>query len=395
MSLKRKYNLLKFLVHIMKESGADQEKLFHILGEMKGVPQKYGQFLYLVDRRKFKSFENLLDEGIPYKDQELYQRALNLTNHKIQLDKEPLASASIGQVYGGRLNDQKVIVKIQYPKIKESLTHDWKFLKSTLGFVFKFFRFPQESKDLLIRHLQEFEQIIESETNYTYEAEQLKLFQEAFQRHHQIHIPLLYSQYSSENILVEEKCSGISLKEFLSTAREEEKREILDILAGFYFDGLFRHHILHGDPHSANFFVERLDGKLTLQVIDFGCVKQYDSSFVMHFKELILCLRNESYGVVPDLLVSLGFHGEDLNSYGRALIPILDTIFEPLLVDEDFDFKYWKLTYKLNTIMGSKVFDKTMSLPKDLLILFRVFHGFMSHIYYLEEKSFNLYRYIE
>lgn len=379
---------------MMKEHITDQEKLFQILGSMKGIPQKYGQFLYLKNRRKFSSFENLLDEGIPHQEKRLFQQALKLTGGKINLLEEPMASASIGQIYGGRLGNEDVIVKIQHPHIKKALWHDWKFVKGVVSFVFRLFRFPPESKDLLLRYLQTFEEAIEKETDYTLEANSLGKFQRIFQNHEQIYIPKVYPQFTREELIVEERCKGLPLKAFLETAREEEKREILHILASFYFESLFQHHILHGDPHSANFFVEKKEGRLVLQVIDYGCVKEYPASFVENLRELILSLRDGNHQNIPRLLTTLGFREEEILSCEKALVPILNTIFEPLLAEGDFDFRYWRLAYKLNTIMGSKIFHKTLSLPEDLLILFRVFHGFISHMVYLETPSFSLYPYL-
>lgn len=378
----------------MKEGITDQEKLFEMLGSLKGIPQKYGQFLYLQNRKKYHAFEKLLDVGIPSEDLELYHRIETLTEGKITLTEKPIASASIGQVYEGTLNGETVIVKAQYPEIQRSLQHDWRFVKKTVGFFFSFFRFPQESKDLLVNYLQEFEETIEKETNYILEAQNLLAFKEAFKEYSYIYIPKLYEEYTRKDILVEEKCTGIPLKEFLKSASEAEKRQLLDILGQFYFNAFFQHHMLHGDPHSANFFVEKHTDELILQIIDFGCVKYYTTTFIDAFKGLIDSLRKEAYTNIQLYLLDLGFRQDELNAYDKALIPILNTIFEPFLVDENFDFKYWKLTYKLNTIMGSKVFEKTMSLPKDLLILFRVFHGFIAHIDYLKEKEYNIYHFM-
>ena len=394
MKLGRKYKLMKFLFSIMKEESQDMDKLFELLGELKGVPQKFGQFLYLKDRRRYKIFGRLLDEGIPIKDNSLYLRAQLLTNHQIDLNETPIAAASIGQVYEGNLEGKQVIVKVQYPEIQENMDHDFRFMKKVFNLFFSFFRFPQESKDLLLTYLQEFEETFQAETDY-FQEEQLSVrFHGLFSTSDPFLIPKVYDQFTKKDIIVEEKCTGLPLKLFLQRASAQEKREALNLLFSFYFHSFFQHGILHGDPHSGNFFIRRENEKLTLEIIDFGCVKEYDKNFVQNIESLIQCLRVVSYHEIPQILMKLGFKEDEILSYGRALAPILDTIFEPLLVDEDFDFKYWKLTYKLNTIMGSKVFEKTLSLPKDLLILFRVFHGCIAHVYHLEEKVFNVYRYI-
>ncbi|QEK13255.1 AarF/ABC1/UbiB kinase family protein [Crassaminicella thermophila] len=394
MKLKRKYKLLKFLFNIMKENTNNKEKLFEILASMKGIPQKYGQFLYLKDQRKYKAFEKLLDEGTPHISSRLYEKALKLTNHEINLYKNPIASASIGQVYAGTLKDTEVIVKIQYPKVKEELEHDWKFLKRMINLLFGFFRFPEESKHFLVDYLNEFEKTVEKETNYSTEMDNALTFQNIFKAYPFIKIPKVYDKYTKENLLVEEKCLGIPLNEFLKNASEEDKRVVLEHILFFYFHSFFNHQVLHGDPHSGNFFVKKENQNIILEVIDYGCVKYFEKSFVDNFKTLIFRLRNEDYKELYANLIQLGFKKDDIAAYGNAFIPILNILFEPFLVDEAFDFKYWKLTYKLNTLMGSKVFEKTISLPKDLLLVFRVFHGFISHVYTLNDPSFNVYKFV-
>ncbi|MEW9125113.1 MAG: hypothetical protein AB2421_20555, partial [Thermotaleaceae bacterium] len=78
MQLMRKYKILKFLIGVIKEEPEDLNELFNLLGELRGVPQKFGQFLYLKDQEKYHVFEKLLDEGIPFKDSFLYARAKEL-----------------------------------------------------------------------------------------------------------------------------------------------------------------------------------------------------------------------------------------------------------------------------------------------------------------------------
>lgn len=386
---------MKFLFSVMKETPQDIHQLFELLGELKGVPQKFGQFLYLKDQRRYQAFSGLLDEGIPVKDHSLYIRAQQLTDYQIILSETPIAAASIGQVYTGTFKGQPVIVKIQYPEVQENMDHDFRFMKKIFHFFFSFFHFPKEGKERFTEYLQEFEDTFQVETDYFQEEKLLMKFHEVFLNSNSFFIPKVYHSFTKKDIIVEEKCTGTPLKLFLKNAPENEKREALNLLFSFYFHSFFQQGILHGDPHSGNFFIRKSNEKLLLEVIDFGCVKEYDKVFVQNIANLIRHLRTESYQEIPQILINLDFKEDEIESYGKALVPILDTIFEPLLVDEAFDFKYWKLTYKLNTIMGSRIFEKTLSLPKGLLLLFRVFHGCIAHIYHLEEKAFNVYRYVE
>lgn len=395
MYISRKYKILKFLFKIMSEKTSDMEELFKLLGTMKGIPQKYGQFLYLKDRRQYASFGRLLNQGIVYSDKDLFKLSnKKLGSPEIKIEEEPIASASIGQVYEGRIGAQPIIVKIQYPSIKKYLKHDIRFIKKVIGFFFKVFRFPRESQRILMKYINEFETSFNEETNYLQEKENLIEFQKIFSDDKHIKIPRIYEKFTDDTIIVEERVSGIPLGEFLKNAEEDKKRKILDTMFRFYFDSLLKHNILHGDSHTGNFFVEEIGDKLILQVVDFGCVKRYNKDFVNGIKTLLIALREDNEAGLYKSLEAIGFDKRLIDSYDRALVPILRVIFAPFLENEDFDFKYWRINYQLNTIMGSRIFNETLVLPKDILIIFRVFQGLMAHIYYLENKSFNLYGYV-
>ncbi|MFL6172561.1 MAG: AarF/UbiB family protein, partial [Marmoricola sp.] len=159
------------------------EQLFRTLGELKGGAMKLGQALSI--------FESALPENVaaPYREQltklqdsappmptitvrqilsrELGAEAGRLTN----LDGEPAAAASIGQVHRARWDGEDVAVKVQYPGAGDALRSDLRQLARvarTLGPIF-----PGIDVKPLIAELQA---RTEEELDYRLEAEAQSVF---------------------------------------------------------------------------------------------------------------------------------------------------------------------------------------------------------------------------
>src|SRR5262245_34184683 len=113
------------------------ERLLSRLGEMKGLPMKLGQMLSYVD------------DMVPPEHRSIYRdtlSALRIRSRPMPLDtfeqaqkfasfeREPIAAASIGQVYRAVMKDgTRAAVKIQYPGIKEAIESDLKNIDTLLS----------------------------------------------------------------------------------------------------------------------------------------------------------------------------------------------------------------------------------------------------------------------
>src|SRR5689334_19721551 len=119
------------------------EQIVTVLGGMKGAAMKLGQVLSFVDlgivppehRERFQAKLATLRDAAPTVSFEEMRRVLEgdlerpVTEVFADFDPEPIAAASIGQVYRASLPDGRdVAVKVQYPGIAEAVRADMKNL---------------------------------------------------------------------------------------------------------------------------------------------------------------------------------------------------------------------------------------------------------------------------
>jgi predicted unusual protein kinase regulating ubiquinone biosynthesis (AarF/ABC1/UbiB family) len=180
-------------------------------------------------------------------------------------EPEPFAAASLGQVHRARTKKgAEVVVKIQYPAMREVISSDFKLLRAA-GF---FARLTGHLKDSVI---DEAHRGIMEETDYEQEARNIEHFRKHLAPLPFVHIPRVYPEYSSDRVLVMSWVEGKRLQEFLAEDPSQALRDQLgaELMRLFFFQ-LFRVRALHADPHPGNYLFNR-DG--TIGLVDFGCVK--------------------------------------------------------------------------------------------------------------------------
>lgn len=112
-------------------------KLIESLDHLKGFPLKFGQLLSLdtagiLPEEVRLLFERLQNQATPVDHKvmrHVFECELGEGVKDLKVDWNPLASASLGQVYSAELGQQELVVKIQYPDIDKSLDGDLLVLK--------------------------------------------------------------------------------------------------------------------------------------------------------------------------------------------------------------------------------------------------------------------------
>lgn len=272
--LERKSNSVKLRI-AFEELGPTFIKLGQAMSKRPDiVPIEYG-----------KELEKLQEMVQPY-DFERMQPALSLgycpgsnengthSNFTDIFDKfntEPIASASIAQVYEAVLNGENVVVKIARPGMMDVINRDLDILYD-LKFIFiKLLKI--KTKIDIDSFLDEFKIMLNRELDYRNEALNMERFRENFKNVKQVHIPKVYWELTSDNILVMEHIYGEPLRDFRTFSLDKRNRIAKLISSSFikmvYIDGYF-----HADPHPGNIFVMKNGG---IAYLDFGAVGKLDS----------------------------------------------------------------------------------------------------------------------
>jgi ubiquinone biosynthesis protein len=210
-------------------------------------------------------------------------------------DPKPIGSASVACVYQAFLkNGDRVAIKVRRPGIGEKFVADCNALGAVLQ-ALEFFTVirPGLSRNFLF----EFRSILMEELDLTKEARYTELFRSGVRKHMKnVSAPLVYYEFSAEDILVTEFVSGVWMRELIA-AVEEKDEEALALLRqeGIHPElvasrllranqyGVFENVLFHADPHPSNVVIQR-DSNLVF--IDFGASGAYTTRERNNWRQL-------------------------------------------------------------------------------------------------------------
>ena len=256
------------------------EQIVAALGTMKGAAMKVGQVLSFLDvgmvpeeyREEFQHKLAALRDAAPtvtFKDmRKVIEEELDdrLSDVFEDFDEEPIAAASIGQVYRATLLDgRRVAVKVQYPGVAAAVRADMQ----NLGLILRLAKRIAPGMDPKAIG-EEIRSRIQEELDYELEAQNQRSLARIFRGHPFIVIPDVITSLSHERMMVSEYVHGIGFEE-LKTYPQDERNRIGEMLFRFYFGCLYRHGQFSGDPHPGNSVL--LDGG-KMAFYDFGLFKR-------------------------------------------------------------------------------------------------------------------------
>ncbi|XP_058724331.1 uncharacterized protein LOC131595847 [Vicia villosa] len=242
-------------------------------------------------------------------------------NFYSELSPSPIAAASLGQVYKGRLkeNGDLVAVKVQRPFVLETVTIDL-FIIRNLGLALR--KFPQISIDV-VGLVDEWAARFFEELDYVNEGENGNRFAEMMKKDlPQVVIPRTYSKYTSRRVLTTEWIDG----EKLSQSKESNVGELVNVGVICYLKQLLDTGFFHADPHPGN-MIRTPDGKLA--ILDFGLVTKLTDDQKYGMIEAIAHLIHRDYTAIVKDFVKLGFIPDGVNL--EPILPVLAKVFDQAL----------------------------------------------------------------
>ena len=232
---------------------------------------------------------------------------------------EPLAAASLGQVYKATLkkDGREVAIKVQRPGVAELIKRDIYLLRLIAK------GFNEEAVKRIgvdaVTLIDEFAENLLEELDYTQEAANIQSFQSNFYGDPTVKICDVYPELSSEKVLVMEwidgvRCTdtqkildmGVPVEEFIRVGVDAQTRQILEF-------GLF-----HGDPHPGNIFALH-DGRIAY--VDFGSVAEISQFDKETMVDCVIFAMDEDFLGIAGAMSNLGFimPGTDLVPISLAL----------------------------------------------------------------------------
>jgi len=201
-----------------------------------------------------------------------------------QLDPEPLASASIGQVHRARLHSgEEVVVKIQRPGIEKIVEVDLEIMLHLATLAER--HIEELAFHRPIKIVEEFAKSIEKELDYTIESTSMERVAGQFLDDPAVYVPKVYRAHSTQRILTIEFVDGIKVSNTEKLLREGYDRELITQRgADILFKQIFSFGFFHADPHPGNIFV--LPGDV-ICLIDFGMMGALDRATRENFVSLV------------------------------------------------------------------------------------------------------------
>ena len=200
-----------------------------------------------------------------------------------EFQSESMAAASIGQVHRAKtLEGEEVVVKIQYPNVRETIDSDLSMAKMVMKRIV-----GGENIDPYVKEVRE--KLME-ETDYRHEGQQLNHFNNWLDPQYYV-LPEWKEELSSDRIITMTYVEGKHLDAFLNEQPDQEQRNHFgQLLWDFFHHQIDQTGPIHADTHPGNFLF-REDGRLG--ILDFGCTKSFPEDFFYHYLKLLpVHLRN-------------------------------------------------------------------------------------------------------
>lgn len=296
------------------------EILRHKLEELGPAFIKFGQMLSvrfdLLPAEICEELQGLLGSDKPFDNEIARQRIESELGIPIdqlfsEFSDEPVAAASIGQVYKARLRTGELVaVKVRRPKIISRMKRDIAVLKRLVRIAERYTSLKQLR---LSKIVEEFECWSLKEVDYMVELGNIEQFMFKYKNVEGLRVPKPYRRYTTSRVLVMEFIEGVTVEEVMKAVEGREESvvvrgrrfyvktlilEIFRILVAQLLEG----GIFHADPHPANVIIDN-DGVICL--IDFGIVGKLSRKMVMNIREMIKAVSSGNVEKIVDVAMSI------------------------------------------------------------------------------------------
>ncbi|XP_058750066.1 uncharacterized aarF domain-containing protein kinase At1g71810, chloroplastic-like [Vicia villosa] len=211
-----------------------------------------------------------------------------------EISPEPVAAASLGQVYQARLRrtGQVVAVKVQRPGVQAAISLDILILRFMAGLARRAGKLNTDLQAVV----DEWASSLFREMDYNNEASNGIKFRNLYGSIQDVVVPLMYTEYTTRKVLVMEWIEGRKLSEV---------KDLYLIEVGVYcsFNQLLECGFYHADPHPGN-LLRTSDGKLAY--LDFGMTGEFKQELRDGFIEACLHLVNRDFDALATDFVTLG-----------------------------------------------------------------------------------------
>lgn len=203
--------------------------------------------------------------------EEILENEFNISvkDHFLEIQKEPLATASIAQVYKAVLSDgSPVILKLKKSDVQAVIEDDLLLIKDLEKLVSAYSEIGEKLN--LKQAISTFEKSLLEEVSLINEKENILHFARNFKNNKETYVPKIYEEFSNNNILCMEFIDGIKVTDKAALlAHNIDPVKVSEVGLRLFVSQILDYGFFHADPHAGNILIKK-NGKIVF--IDFGAV---------------------------------------------------------------------------------------------------------------------------
>jgi len=279
-----------------------------------------------------------------------------------ELSRNPVAAASLGQVYRGFLHSgEEVAVKVQRPNLLPTIQLDLYLMRWAAGWLSPWL--PLNLGHDLTLIVDEFGIKLFEEIDYCNEGRNAEKFATNFRGDPTVKVPVIYWRYSTVRVLTLEWINGIKLTDtagIRAAGLDTDTLIQIGVISGLR--QLLEHGFFHADPHPGNLFAIP-DGRMAY--IDFGMMDQLEQYTKETIASCIVYLINQDYAELAKNFVKLGFLTPDTDI--RPIIPALESVLGQAMGESVINFNFKTITDQFSELM----YDYPFRIPAKFALIIR------------------------
>jgi predicted unusual protein kinase regulating ubiquinone biosynthesis (AarF/ABC1/UbiB family) len=279
-----------------------------------------------------------------------------------EIEPQPVAAASLGQVYRARLHSgETVAVKVQRPHLEDVINFDLAVLRGIARFMG---RFPN-----LVRGvdwegtLNEFAATIFEEMDYVQEGHNAETFRGHFKSWREVYVPVIHWSHVSPRVLTMEFIEGTKVLDVQTlTERGVNPPNVVKLIARTYLKQLLEDGFFHADPHPGNLRLMN-DGRLAF--FDFGMVGRITPRMQnLMIDAFFHIVERDVKGLTQDM-INLNFLSQTVDRESIRLV--VEKLFSDYLNLKLGEVRFRELTYELADV----VYEYPFTIPANFTYVMR------------------------
>lgn len=268
--------------------------------------------------------------------EEIMENEFNISvkDYFVEIIKEPLATASIAQVYKATLlNGDHVILKIKKADVQTVIEDDLLLIKDLEKLISSYSEMGEKLN--MKQAISTFEKSLLEEVSLINEKNNILQFARNFKNNKETYVPKIYEELSNNNVLCMEFIDGIKVTDKVGLlANKVDPVKVSEVGLRLFVSQILDYGFFHADPHAGNILVKR-DGKVVF--IDFGAVGKIQPNDKEILESLIVSfVAKNTHKIVKSLKkMAISYEIPDERRFENDVDDILNFVHSSSLKDID------------------------------------------------------------